>query len=333
MHVSPFYWRDIALAVIREIQTVAGTALPIYESFSVRRCRYAPEGAAAGRICLVSGIHGDETLGQLILFEVSRRIMAQPERLLGVVDVYPMLNPLGLDIGERMVPVGTRLDMNRSFPGNPDGTPLERICRQLTDDMQGADLVLDIHSGTQHKHELCEVRVMAKQPAPLVSLARTLCPDLIWVHPDRIAYDASLTGALCGMGTPALLLQADERGGDPRQTAANVADGILACMAHLGLWDGGEAAPLPEIPCIRREDEVVRITCQNPGMYVPEPCIGTKVTAGQLLGRIVDALGGAVLEEITAPCAGLVFSQRCYSAVYPGTLIARVFSKGREVNA
>lgn len=321
------------MPVTREIQTVAGAALPIYESFAVRRCRYAPESGAKGRICLASGVHGDETLGQLILFEVAQRINAQPERLTGVVDLYPMLNPLGLDIGERMVPVGTRLDMNRSFPGNPDGTPLERICHQLAEDMRGADFVLDIHSGTHLKHELCEARITAKEPEPLIALARQLCPDLIWVYPDRIAYEASLSGALCGMGTPSMLLQADERGGDPRKTAARVADGIFRLMAHLGLWDGGAQEPLPRIPCIRAEEEVVRVTCQRPGMYVPHPCIGMKVSAGQVIGRIIDALDGAVLEEIAAPSAGLVFSQRCYSSVYPGTLIARIFSPERRDNA
>ena len=321
------------MALIREISTVAGTALPIYESFSVKRCRYAPEGGGKGRICLVSGIHGNETLGQLILFEIGQRIAAQPERLRGTVDLYPMLNPLGLDIGERMVPVGTRLDMNRSFPGNPDGTPLERICRQLTDDMLGADLVVDIHSGTHLKHELYEVRITAKNPEPLISLSRQFCPELIWVYPDKIASEASLAGALCNMNTPAILLQADERGGDSLKVASQAASGILRCMAHLGLWDGGEEAPLPHIPCIRREEDVVRITCQNPGMYVPEPCLGTQAAAGQTIGRIIDALEGTVLEEITAPSAGLVFSQRSYSAVYPGTLIARIFSKKREGNA
>ena len=34
-------------------------------------------------------------------------------------------------IGERMVPSGTRLDMNRAFPGSPDGTPLEYMCYQV----------------------------------------------------------------------------------------------------------------------------------------------------------------------------------------------------------
>ncbi|MBP3656132.1 MAG: succinylglutamate desuccinylase/aspartoacylase family protein [Clostridia bacterium] len=317
------------MAVVREITTVAGAALPVYESFSVRRCRYMPEGGADKRVCLASGIHGDELLGQLVLCETAQRIMAQPENLLGIVDIYPMLNPLGLDIGERMVPVGTRLDMNRSFPGSPDGTPLERICHQLIEDMRGADLALDIHGGTQQRHALCEARVTARDPEPLIAIARTLNPDLIWVYPDRIAYEASLSGALCRVGTPSLLIQSDERG-DVRASASRITNGLFSCLKAMGLWAGEADAPAASIPCIRSEEDVTRITCQRPGMYVPQDCIGRQIRAGQLLGRVIDALEGGVVEEITAPCAGLVFTQRSYTPVYPGTMIARIYARRNE---
>ena len=54
-----------------------------------------------------------------------------------------------------------------------------------------------------------------------------------------------------------------------------------------------------------------------------------EVERGQLLGIIIDALRGEKVEEIIAPAAGLVFSQRSYSAVYPGTLLARLCRKER----
>ena len=66
------------------------------------------------------------------------------------------------------------------------------------------------------------------------------------------------------------------------------------------------------------------MTCQNPGVYVPEELIGTVVSEGQVLGTVIDALEGVAREQVKAPCSGLVFSQRSYSAVYPGTLLARI---------
>ena len=86
-----------------------------------------------------------------------------------------------------------------------------------------------------------------------------------------------------------------------------------------------------EIPCIRTKEDICRITCENPGVYVPLDHIGKDVKEGELLGTVIDALEGKVREEVRAPASGLVFSQRSYSAVYPGTLIARVLK--REVKA
>ena len=318
------------MAVIREISTVASVALPISETWTVRRCRYAPAEGAAGRVCIATGIHGDEMMGQLIVFGVVSRIMEQQEHLHGVVDVYPMLNPLGLDVGERLVPSGTRLDMNRAFPGTPEGTPLESMCAHIVRDMRGADLVLDVHASTQNKSELFEVRVNAKGADELVRQARALQPELIWVYPDKTAYEASLTGALTAMGTPAMILEADERRRRPQDVARRVVGGIFCKLAEMGLWTGEtdrQPRAQEEIPCIRQAEDVLRLTCEHPGVYVPADCIGEWVEPGQSLGQIIDALEVVVREDVKAPCAGLVFSPRSYSAVYPGTLIARLFRR------
>lgn len=147
-----------------------------------------------------------------------------------------MLNPLGLDIGERMVPSGTRLDMNRAFPGSPDGTPLEYMCYQVIQDMRGADFVLDLHASARNKSELYEVRVSAKEADRLLPRVRALCPQLIWVYPDKGSFSASLTGALAAEGVDAVILEADERRRLPQEIAAAVVDGIFCKLKEMGIW-------------------------------------------------------------------------------------------------
>lgn len=313
------------MSVVREITTVAEIAMPVDEKWSVRRCRYMPEGGAGRRVCLVTGIHGDEMMGQLILFGVAQRVMREPECLRGILDLYPMLNPLGLDIDERLVPSGTRLDMNRSFPGAKDGTAMEAMCYQIVEEVRAADLVLDIHASTQNKSELYEVRISAPASEAMIDGARALCPELIWVYPERTAYNASLTGALSALGTPALILEADERRHSPQEIAERVIEGIFCKLHQMGLWTGKAAQPPREVPCILVQEDMQRVTCEHPGVYLPEETVGKHVRAGQRLGRVFDALEGVVLEDVTAPCDALVFSERSYSAVYPGTLLARLY--------
>lgn len=321
------------MAIVKEISSIASIAMPVAERWHVRRCRYAPEGAAGGRLCLATGIHGDEMLGQLIVFGVAQRIQAQSEHLHGIVDIYPMLNPLGMDIGERMTPMMNHLDMNRSFPGSPEGTALEAMCHAIYTDMLGADLVLDIHASTKGKSELFEARIDNRAAKRMIPQARALSPDLIWVYADKSAYNSTLSATLCAAGTPALVLEVDERRRHPHSIADRVVDSIFCKMTEMGIWTGS-AAPMPspdaEIPCITTGNNILRVACETPGVYVPADCMGKWLKAGEPLGVVIDALEGVTRETVVAPADALVFSQRGYSAVYPGTLIARLYLPGKD---
>lgn len=327
---SPFLKeRDLDLAILREISAVASVSMPIGETWTVSRCRYRSEDGAGRRLCLATGIHGDEMMGQLVVYAVAKRIMEEPEHLHGTVDIYPMLNPQGLDIGERHVPGATRLDMNRAFPGAENGTALESMCFHIIRDMTGADLVIDVHASTLQKSELHQVRLHESTAAAMMQDAVDLCPQLVWIIPDKPAFNATLTGALNAAGTPALVLEADERRRRPYVTTPPVIEGIFCKMKAMGMWSGETAAPkaAADMLVVHDKENLCRVTCRLPGMYVPENCIGLEVTQGQKLGIIIDALRGEILEEVLAPADGLVFSQRSYSVVYPGTELARLCRK------
>ena len=319
------------MAVLKEKTVVASVKMPIGESWSVMRCRYRSEDGAAARVCLATGIHGDERMGQLVIYDVAQRIMAQPEHLHGVVDMYPMLNAIGLDVSQRMVPSSTMLDMNRAFPGVQDGTALESICYAIVQDMKGADLVMDIHTSSQITSELYGVRVHERHADAMLPAAAALCPEVIWVLPDKPVHNASLSGALAQEGTHACVLMVDERRLRSQMVVDQVVDGIFCKLRSMGIWTG-EAKTAPElerIPCMWEDRDICRVTCRNPGMFVPNEVNGSEVRQGDVLGKIFNALEGEQVETVIAPEDGLVFTQRRYSAVYPGTLIARLCRKER----
>ena len=319
------------MAVLKEKTVVASVKMPIGESWSVMRCRYRSEDGAAARVCLATGIHGDERMGQLVIYDVAQRIMAQPEHLHGVVDMYPMLNAIGLDVSQRMVPSSTMLDMNRAFPGVQDGTALESICYAIVQDMKGADLVMDIHTSSQITSELYGVRVHERHADVMIPGAAALCPEVIWVLPDKPAHNASLAGALTQEDTHACVLMVDERRLRSQMVVDQVVDGIFCKLRSMGIWTG-EAKTAPElerIPCMWEDRDICRVTCRKPGMFVPNEVNGSEVRQGDVLGKIFNALEGEQVETVIAPEDGLVFTQRRYSAVYPGTLIARLCRKER----
>ena len=56
------------------------------------------------------------------------------ENLKGIVDIYPAMNPLGIDSITRGIPAFD-LDMNRLFPGNIDGNMTEYLAAEIIKDV------------------------------------------------------------------------------------------------------------------------------------------------------------------------------------------------------
>ena len=97
------------------------------------------------RVCIVTGTHGDELEGQFVCYELNRRIEEHLEYLKGIVEIYPALNPLGVNSITRGVP-GFDLDMNRVFPGSEESSLPEYAAYKIMEDLKGASLCIDIHA-------------------------------------------------------------------------------------------------------------------------------------------------------------------------------------------
>jgi N2-acetyl-L-2,4-diaminobutanoate deacetylase len=94
---------------------------------------------------LSGGNHGDEYEGPIALFDLARTL--RPEQVTGRIIIVPAMNYPAFRTGTRTSPID-RGNLNRSFPGRPDGTITERIADYFTRYLLPlADVVLDFHSG------------------------------------------------------------------------------------------------------------------------------------------------------------------------------------------
>lgn len=314
---------------LKQITTVAQAALPVDEKLMIRRCRYQNGDAASGkRLCIVTGTHGDELAGQYVCFELARRIQKTPEALHGVVDIYPALNPLGIDTVTRGVPAFD-LDMNRLFPGTCDGAAHEQIAADIVADLTGADLVLDVHASNIFLREVLQARVQREHVEQLVPIAKRLNLDFIWAYPAATVLESTLSYTLNDRQTPCIAIEMDVAMRINVATGDRFVEGVLNAMAHMGMWTG-PITPVSEPVCaLEEEKDVVFLSAEASGIYVADPVENDRVRAGQRLGRILDPLAGEVLSEVFAPCDALVFTMRAYPVVYQGSLIARLCKEER----
>ena len=307
------------------IETVASVGLPIDEKLEIKKNRIVPLTPLTGRekrISVVTGTHGDELEGQFVCYELSRRIKENIIHLKGIVDVYPALNPMGIDSITRGIP-GFDLDMNRIFPGSEDGSMAEHIAAKIVSDIEGSAACVDIHASNIFLTEVPQIRISEETAETLVPLAKTMNIDLIWVHGAATVLKSTLAKSLNTIGTPTLVVEAGVGMRITREYGTRITDGIFCLMKELGIWDGDTIEP--KKPIVSSDpDEVSFLNAPVSGIFLPRVKHCDYVKEGDAVGDIVDPLRAEILDTMYAPSDGMVFTIREYPVVDEGSLIARI---------
>lgn len=311
------------------IKTVESLNFPVEEKFVIKKNRILPEGytedsdlSGLKRLSIVTGTHGDELEGQYVCYEVARRIKADIGQLRGIVDIYPALNPLGIDSIERGIP-GFDLDMNRIFPGSTAGSMAEHAAASIVEDLAGSDMVIDIHASNLYLTEIPQVRISELFEDELVPYAKHLNVDFIWVHAAATVLEATLAHSLNSIGTRALVV---EMGIGLRLTQAygrQLTEGIFSLMKYMDMWTGD--CETPRNPLVSRDnDDVAYLNAPVSGVFIQHIEHNSFARKGDVIGEIADPLRGERLRLIKAPCTGLIFTLRDFPMVDEGSLLGRM---------
>lgn len=303
------------------IQTVFSTALPVDERLMIKK-NTIRNGTGSRRVCVVTGTHGDELEGQMVCYEVSRLAQADIARLDGQIDIYPALNPLGIDAIQRGIP-NFDLDMNRIFPGSENGTMAEQAAHAVIEDLLGADLVLDVHSSNLYLRETPQVRINVLDEQTLVPLAKHLNVDFVWIHDSATVLEATLARSLNSRGTPCLVVEMGVGQRINHRMCSRLVTGIFNLMSMLGMWKSDSDEVLTE-PIVCKGDSVEFLNAATSGIFLTDLKCGLVVAEGEQIGEIVAPLTGTVLSRVISPCEGYMFTIRAYPIVYEGSLMARI---------
>jgi predicted deacylase len=160
-----------------------------------------------------SGNHGDEYEGQVALTNLIKFL--EPGMIRGRVILLPMANYPAALAGRRVSPIDD-LNMNRIFPGDPDGTVTRQIAHYIDSEIIPlADLVIDLHSGGSSLNYI--PTALAKQSA------------------DPALFQKQLA-ALRAFGAPFTYIQGGAQGQGGDQTLGAGADrrGSIALGTELG---------------------------------------------------------------------------------------------------
>jgi predicted deacylase len=267
------------------------------------------------RLWINGATHGDEPEGPLSIFAALQQI--DPRKLRGTVVAVPAMNVAGFTAGTRGDPLDTfAYDMNRIYPGKPDGYPTERVAYAHWQAMKdNCDLQIAIHSGGEHSY-LAHMIFASDNPVSM-ELAAAMGPQwpLVFRSPVGGGNPSSMMGSL-GKGGITVELGGNCRSltRDLHVVVADLADSYLNVMRHYGMIDGAAA-----YAGAWHQGYQIALLAPTSGIFVGSADLPfeTPIAEGTPLGSIYN-LYGDVVAELRAPKDGVVFGLRSRPSVLEG---------------
>lgn len=306
------------------LEDIVTVDLPVDEQIVIKRQRIE-NGNKDKRIAIVTGIHGDELDGQYICYKLIKKLKENIDEVNGIVDVYPAINPLGIDSITRGIPMFD-LDMNRVFPGYSDGAMAEYVAAAVVKDISGSDICIDLHSSNEFIKESPQVRI-AENNKSLIPYAKLLNTDFIWIYESATVLKATLAYSLNQIGVPTLALEMGIGNRINREYCDQILSGIFNLMNEMGIWNC--ETRIPKEPVLSTEGEVEVIHSDYSGIFIHGEANMGQVKKGDHIGDIVNPAIGEILESVYAPFDGTMFSLREHPVVYQGAIIARIMGERR----
>ncbi len=229
--------------------------------------------------------HGDEYEGPVALFDLANQIKA--EDISGRVIIIPGMNYPAFQAGKRTSPIDGG-NMNRVFPGNPEGTFTEKIADYFSRTLLPlADYVLDFHSGGKTLDFLpfCCAHVLEnkKQQAKCIAAMKAFnAPHSVMLLEIDAAnmYDTAAEN----MGKVFISTELAGGGTTSAYTVAIAKKGIRNILRHAGITKG--EMEVDETLSLDMPDERCYVFSETSGLV--EHCVdlGDEVKKGQLVAKV-----------------------------------------------
>jgi predicted deacylase len=300
--VRPGEVRDVFLKIS---ETYAGgdVAVPI------RVIRASADGPS---LFVTAAIHGDELCGTGIIHELlygdGLDIIA------GTLILIPVVNVFGFESHDRYLP--DRRDLNRQFPGSPNGSLASRVAHTLMEQIvRQCEWGIDLHSASQPRTNHPNVRGKLSDPR-VRRLAEAFGCELVVEGAGPVG---SLRREACKCGCATILLEA----GEPLKVESDVlevgARGIRNALIDLGMLAGAPVRP----PFQVRVRKTTWVRAKVGGILRFHIRPGELVEAGQPIATNYTIFGRDPT-VLASPVDGVVLGITTIPLVKPGEPICHV---------
>jgi predicted deacylase len=271
-------------------------------------------GHKEGKTLWLNGcVHGNEYCGTYVIHEFLRGL--DPKKLTGTVIALPVLNKPAFQSKQRMSPYEGFHggDLNRQFPGNPDGTQTQQMAYVIYEALKRhANVLVDFHTAMTPDVRWAlfprtegEVGALSEKVARAFGYRSTLPAPT-----DILAGSAMMIAAKDGIASYIV-----ECGGKNRSftddAVTDAAERLRNVARALGMLD----EPVTDYGKLTYFSNFDWVTASRGGLFERSVRCGDRVEKGKVIGRYYDVYGNPT-GEAQAPNAGVVL------AIHPGPVMA-----------
>ncbi len=309
--VAPGESAELRLAV-SELYTAEPLSLPVTVA---RGERPGPT------LFLTAAVHGDELNGVAVVR--SLLIDQDLSSLAGTLIAVPVVNVPGFLTQSRTLP--DNRDLNRSFPGNAEGSFTARLAhRVFADVVRRSDYGVDLHTAGGDRANHPHVRTDLTDPVAAELAAAFGTPIVI----DGPGPEGALRRVATRAGVPTIVYEAGSSRVFERRFIDVGITGVLNVLRHLGMLDGG---PPPEPPLSLQVKKSTWLRAGAGGILDLKVSLGDAVAKGQVISVNTNPFGRE-RSQLTSPAGGIVIGLTRSPLVHPGDAICHLARlKARDV--
>jgi hypothetical protein len=261
----------------------------------------------------MGGLHGDEING----VEIIRRLIETQKNIpkIGTVICIPILNIFGFIHFSRYVPDGK--DVNRSFPGNKNGSLASRVAYFLMKHIiPKIDYGVDFHTGGDDRFNYPQIRCMLNNDTINQSLAKAFHAPFSLHAPYR---PKSLRQSAAKLGKHIIVFEGGESSRFNEHAIEEGIAGTIRLMHSLNMTD--------ENPVPRTSNKIILgsswIRAKASGMFLANVKCGDFIKKNAVVGFINDPFG-EMNQSLKAHTSGYVIGLNNNPIVHQGDALMHV---------
>lgn len=263
-------------------------------------------GSHPGKTVLITAaVHGGEYVGIQAAVELADKL--KPEKIHGRVILVKTVCRKEFEERSGSVCPEDDKNLNRVFPGNPQGTRMDRLAYEVVQKLHSAaDYYIDLHSGDDYEQLTPYIYYAGCADEDVVQMSRKMAEqaDVPYMVKSNVASGGSYNyAATCGI--PSVLIERGQMGGWSPEEVHSTRKDVRNILCALGVYDGMRSYsnyyPM-EIEDVRYQSASVS------GLWYPAKKPGDIIKVGEYLGCVKDYEGN-ILETSLSDLNGVVLYQ------------------------